>query len=65
MKKSSAAYGIKQQQSGLSYQLVDANQPVDYVFSTPGLAKTLVSKSVGTPIPLDASIRSHSLDCCL
>ena len=40
-------------------QLVDPKHPVDYIFASPGLAKTLVSKSVNTPVPLDPRASDH------
>ncbi len=40
-------------------QLVDPKHPVDYIFASPGLAKTLVSQSVSTPVPLDSTASDH------
>ena len=42
-----------------SYQLVGPNQPIDYIFASAGLAKTLVSKSVNTPVLLDPRLSDH------
>ena len=40
-------------------QLVDPKHPIDYIFASPGLAKTLVSKSVSAPVPLDPTASDH------
>ena len=42
------------------YQLIEANQPIDYIFASHRLADTLVPDSITAPLPMDPKASDHS-----